>query len=84
VDEGASSGWTAGRRDERRAPRLGPTDRIAPYMTRGGRFRKIDPLRPRPRPTIPKILGVVGWAVLLGESMRRARKAVLDREEDLP
>jgi hypothetical protein len=57
----------------RRAPRLGPGERIATHMTRGGRFAKIDPLRTRRRPTVPRILGVLGWALLTVESLRRAR-----------
>lgn len=62
-------------RGSRRAPRLGPDARIAPYITRHGRFRKIDPSRGRPLPSVAKLLGAVGWAVLLGESLRRAWKA---------
>jgi hypothetical protein len=60
----------------RRAPRLGPADRIAPHMSRGGLFAKVDPLRPSTRPTVPRILGAVGWAVLTVESLRRARRLV--------
>ncbi len=60
----------------RRAPRLGPHDRIARHMTRGGRFAKVDPLKGATRPTLPKVLGAVGWAVLTVESLRRARALV--------
>jgi hypothetical protein len=57
----------------RRAPRLSHAERIAPYLTRLGRFRRIDPSRPRPLPRFARVLGTVGWAVLLEESLRRAR-----------
>ena len=60
----------------RRAPRLSPDELIAPHITRLGRFRKINPTKPRPLPGFSKLLGVVGWAVLVEESFRRARKAV--------
>jgi hypothetical protein len=73
-------GWTGGaRRPTRRAPRLGPDERIAPHLTRGGRFSRVDPLKVPERPTIPRILGVVGWAVLTVESLRRARAVVRAR-----
>jgi hypothetical protein len=58
---------------QRRAPRLGPDDRLAPYLTRVGRFAKLDPLKAAPRPTVAQMLGVVGWLVLTVESLRRAR-----------
>lgn len=67
--------WERSRRT-RRAPRLGPDDRIAPHLTRGGRFSRIDPLEPKQRPTVPRIIGAVGWAVLTVESLRRARARV--------
>ena len=59
----------------RRAPRLGPDELIAPHITRLGRFRAINPTKARKLPGFSKFLGVVGWAVLLEESYRRARKA---------
>ncbi len=59
----------------RRAPRLGPDERIASRITRVGRFRAIDPRRGRPLPTLSKVLAFVGWAVLLEESFRRSRRA---------
>ena len=59
----------------RRAPRLGPDELIASHFTRVGRFRKIDPTKPRKLPSVSRVLGAVGWAVLLEESVRRARKA---------
>ncbi len=59
----------------RRAPRLGPDDRIAPYITRRGRFRKLDPTKAHELPGCAAVLGVVAWAVLLGEVLRRAVKA---------
>ena len=59
----------------RRAPRLGPEEFIAAHMTRLGRFRKINPLKPRKLPSFSKFLGVIGWALLVEESLRRARKA---------
>jgi hypothetical protein len=55
-----------------RAPRLRPDERIAPYVTRLGRFRRVDPRRSRSLPSLAQVLGVLGWAVLLGESFRRA------------
>ncbi|MGH8903989.1 MAG: hypothetical protein ACRDYA_20505 [Egibacteraceae bacterium] len=55
-----------------RAPRLRPDERIAPHITRVGRFRRVDPLQARSLPSFAKVLGVLGWAVLLGESFRRA------------
>ncbi|MBA2530037.1 MAG: hypothetical protein H0V19_08795 [Euzebyales bacterium] len=59
----------------RRAPRLGPDELIAGYFTRLGRFRKVDPTTPAKLPSVSKVLGVIGWAVLLEESVRRAVKA---------
>ena len=59
----------------RRAPRLGPDDLIATHFTRVGRFRKVDPTKPKTLPSFSRILGAVGWAVLMEESVRRARKA---------
>jgi hypothetical protein len=61
-----------GGRPARRAPRLGPHERIAKRITRLGRFRKIDPRRGRPLPSLPSLVAVVGWTVLLEESFRRA------------
>jgi len=58
-----------------RAPRLGPDDTIAPYITRLGRFRKVDPRKGRPLPSLTKMLGVVAWAAFLAETLRRAAKA---------
>ncbi|MBW3602358.1 MAG: hypothetical protein KY434_06630 [Actinobacteria bacterium] len=45
-------------------------------MTRVGRFRRVDPLRARPLPTPARVVAVLGWALLVGESLRRARAAV--------
>ncbi len=59
----------------RRAPRLGPRERIAPYVTRVGRFRRVDPLRARPFPAPARVVAVLGWVLLVGESLRRARAA---------
>lgn len=68
----------------RRAPRLGPGERIAPYLSRGrGRFARIDPSKPR-RPAVVRILGVLGWALLLAESLRRARRAVRADPDSAP
>ena len=61
-----------------RAPRLGPDQLIAPHITRLGRFRKVNPTKPRKLPSLSKVLGVVGWAVLLGEAFRRARRATAE------
>lgn len=58
----------------RRAPRLGPDELIASHITRLGRFRKVDPTKPRDLPSFSRVLGAVGWALLLEESVRRARK----------
>ena len=63
-----------------RAPRLAPDEYIAPYITRIGRFRKINPLKARKLPSVVQILGVVGWAALLEESFRRARRS--DRAQE--
>jgi hypothetical protein len=71
-----SQGYTRGRGAGRRAARLGPDERIAPHLTRGGRFARIDPLKAATRPTLPRILGAVGWAILTVESLRRARGMV--------
>lgn len=57
-----------------RAPRLRPDQRIAAHVTRAGRFRAIDPAKPKRPPTFWALLGRAGWAVLVEESLRRARK----------
>ncbi|HZW44540.1 MAG TPA: hypothetical protein VFF32_09155 [Dermatophilaceae bacterium] len=59
----------------RRAPRLGPGESIAGHITRRGRFKAIDPRKGRPLPTVARWFAVVGWALLLEESLRRARAA---------
>ncbi len=59
----------------RRAPRLRSDELLAGRITRLGRFRSIDPRQGRPLPSFSKLLGVLGWAVLLGESFRRSVKA---------
>lgn len=59
-----------------RAPRLRPDQRIAAHITRAGRFRKIDPARPKRPPRFWAVVGRLGWAVLVEESLRRARKRV--------
>ena len=46
----------------RRAPRLRPDERIAPHITRRGRFLARDPAKGRPLPSVWKLLGVVAWA----------------------
>jgi len=56
----------------RRAPHLGPQERLAPYVTRLGRFRALDPSRGRPLPGLPQVLAFLGWAALLALSFRRA------------
>ncbi len=58
-----------------RAPRLDPDDSIARHMTRVGRFRTIDPTKPGDLPHASRVIGVVAWAALLTESLRRARRA---------
>ena len=60
----------------RRAPRLSPDEFIAPHITRLGRFRKRNPLKARDLPSVSKVAGVIGWAVLLEECFRRARRSV--------
>ena len=55
-----------------RAPRLRPDQRLADSITRVGRFAKVDPRRGRELPKVVRVLGVVGWAALVGESFRRA------------
>jgi hypothetical protein len=67
------AGGKAGRRAAR-APRLSAGEFIAPHMTRVGRFRKINPLKPRKLPAVSRILGAVAWAVFLEETVRRASK----------
>lgn len=57
----------------RRAPRLGPGERIAPHLTRVGRFRTLDPLQTRPLPPWPRLAGTLVWALLVEECLRRAR-----------
>ena len=61
-----------------RAPRLRADERIAPYITRRGRFRRLNPSRPRPLPRFSQALGVLGWAVMLGVAYRRAMRAERD------
>jgi hypothetical protein len=69
----------------RRAPRLGPDELIAPHITRLGRFRSINPTKARKLPGFSKVLGIVGWAVLVEESFRRARRAAkADASPDQP
>ena len=57
----------------RRAPRLAAGDRLAPHLTRVGRFRAIDPSQGRPLPGLGAVLAFVGWAAMLALSFRRAR-----------
>ena len=52
----------ASRAEERRAPRLRPDERIAPFITRRGRFAARDPAEVRPLPGVWKLAGVVAWA----------------------
>ena len=56
----------------RRAPRLGPGASIAGHITRRGRFARIDPRKGRPPPAVTHWFAVVGWALLVEESLRRA------------
>lgn len=77
VQDRANTGVTAhpGARvgsGSRRAPRLAPDTRIADHFTRRGRFRKVDPTKGRPLPPVARLLGAVGWAALVAESLRRA------------
>lgn len=59
----------------RRAPRLAPDQRIAPYITRRGRFARIDPAAGRPLPAVSKVVGAAAALLFLAESFRRARGA---------
>lgn len=59
----------------RRAPRLAPDQRIAPYVTRRGRFTRIDPAAGRPLPAISRVVGAAAALLFLAESFRRARSA---------
>lgn len=63
---------TGGGPTARRAPRLTADERLAPYLTRRGRFLALDPSVGRPLPAFPKLLAALAWGVLLGESFRRA------------
>jgi hypothetical protein len=56
----------------RRAPRLPPSERLAPYITRRGRFRAIDPAVGRPLPPLSHVLGTMAWAGLLFVAFRRS------------
>lgn len=55
-----------------RAPRLAPDQRIAAHITRVGRFRAVNPARPKRPPTLAALFGRLGWALLVEESLRRA------------
>lgn len=55
-----------------RAPRLRPDQLLADSITRVGRFARIDPRKGRDLPERLRVLGVLGWAALVGESFRRA------------
>lgn len=68
----------------RRAPRLGPDELLAPHITRLGRFRRIDPTKPAKLPAVSRVLGVVAWALLLEESVRRARRATQGEDGSEP
>jgi hypothetical protein len=57
-----------------RAPRLEPGEHIAPFITRRGRFRRVDPEQSRPLPSAARIVGAIAWALVLAESLRRAWK----------
>lgn len=50
----------------RRAPRLRPDERIAPYLTRRGRFAALDPGTARPLPRPWAVIGSAAWAAWLG------------------
>ena len=68
--------WRADRRPPaRRAPRLAPDEYIAPYITRLGRFRELDPSKARKLPRFTKVAGVIAWGVFVVETFRRARRA---------
>ena len=56
----------------RRAPRLRPDERIAPYITRRGRFVGRDPAKGRPLPGVWKWVGVAAWAGWMAYPVVRA------------
>lgn len=66
--------------DRRRAPRLDADERIARHVTRVGRFRRIDPAEPRALPRVSRVIAGLAWAVLVGESLRRAYRQVRGEE----
>lgn len=57
----------------RRAPRLGPQERIATHITRRGRFAAVDPTIGKPLPGWLRWVGLAAWALFCEESLRRAR-----------
>lgn len=66
---------TASTAHARRAPRLGPDQRIAAHITRTGRFTHVDPSRGRPLPGWVRWFGFAGWLTFCAETLRRARRA---------
>ncbi len=56
----------------RRAPRLRPDERIAPFITRRGRFVSRDPAEGRPLPGVGKLVGVVAWVAWMAYPAVRA------------
>ena len=65
----------------RRAPRLRPDERIAPYIPRRGRFRRFDPSKGRKLPSRWAWLGTGLWAAWMGYAGVRAWRA---SQEDGP
>lgn len=56
----------------RRAPRLRPDERIAPHITRRGRFRRIDPAKGRKLPGRWRWLGTGLWVAWMAFTGLRA------------
>ncbi|MEX2621823.1 MAG: hypothetical protein WD250_16520 [Egibacteraceae bacterium] len=65
----------------RRAPRLQADERIGRHFTRLGRFRAIDPTRSRALPRLSRMLAGLSWALLVEESLRRARRQARGRQD---
>jgi len=67
----------------KRAPRLPPDQRIAGYVTRVGRFSKVDPRKGTQLPAVHVLAARLGWAVVVGVSFRRAVGAARAARADL-
>lgn len=65
-------------RASRRAPRLAPDERLAGYLTRRGRFTRLDPSRGRELPGRWKWLGAALWVAWMAYPFWRAHRAAGD------